>query len=139
MKGGTLMGKETLGQRLKMLREEKGWTQVYAVKKFGITNGALSNYERDERVPDALMLKKFAEVYGTTIDYLMGKTDIRDTVDEITNAIADDPDLVEFWNILKKRPDLKLFFKQTKDLSPKTIKQVIRVIKAIEDEESATM
>ena len=36
---------------------------------------------------------------------------------------------------MKERPELKLMFKQTKDLSPKAIQQVIRIIKAIEDEE----
>ena len=32
--------------------------------------------------------------------------------------------------------DLQLLFKQTRDLSPKDIKQIIRIIKAIEDGES---
>jgi hypothetical protein len=36
---------------------------------------------------------------------------------------------------LKEREDLKLLFKQTKDLSPNDIKKIIRIIKAIEDEE----
>ncbi|MBE3593404.1 MAG: XRE family transcriptional regulator, partial [Thermoanaerobacter sp.] len=49
--------------------------------------------------------------------------------------VSDDPELFEFWNTLKKREDLKLLFKQTKKLSPKDIKQIIRIIKAIEDEE----
>ncbi|MDI3311603.1 MAG: XRE family transcriptional regulator, partial [Thermoanaerobacterium sp.] len=71
-----------------------------------------------------------------TLDWLMGNTDIRNPADEITDAVSDDPELAEFWNELKEREDLKLLFKQTKKLSPKAIRQVMRIIKAIEDEES---
>lgn len=60
-----------VGKKLRKLREDKGWTQVYAAKIFDITNGALSNYERGSRMPDSSMLKKFAEVYEVTIDFLM--------------------------------------------------------------------
>jgi transcriptional regulator with XRE-family HTH domain len=61
-----------LGERLRMLREEKGWTQIQAAKLLGITNASLSNYERNERTPDVDMLKAFAEIYDVSIDYLIG-------------------------------------------------------------------
>lgn len=66
----------TLGERLRLLREKKDWTQKQAANIFGITNGALSNYERNKRTPDVHTLKKFAEVYNTSIDYLLGNTNI---------------------------------------------------------------
>lgn len=87
---------KSLGQKLRELREQRGWTQIYAARIFGITNGALSNYERDERMPDAKMLKKFAEVYEVSLDYLMdndtptaanGKTSSTITSENITDNI----------------------------------------------------
>lgn len=61
----------TLGERLRLLREERDWTQRQAADIFGITSGALSNYERDKRSPDIYTLKKIADVYGTSVDYLL--------------------------------------------------------------------
>lgn len=64
----------SLGERLRELREKIGWSQLKAAKHFGITNGALSNYERNYREPDADLLNKFASTYGVTVDYLLGRT-----------------------------------------------------------------
>jgi transcriptional regulator with XRE-family HTH domain len=93
-------------------------------------------YEIGQRDPDTETLQKLSDIFGVSVDYLLGKTDIRNPSDEITEAVEDDPELLEFWNELKQREDLKLLFKQTRKLSPKDIKQVIRIIKAIEEEES---
>jgi len=43
---------------------------------------------------------------------------------------------IEFWEELKERDNLQLLFKQARNLSDKDIKQVIKIIKAIEDEEA---
>lgn len=80
--------KKTLGQKLRELREQRGWTQLYAAKIFGITNGALSNYERDERMPDAKMLKKFAEVYEVSLDYLLDNEPTEKSTDDIIGEPA---------------------------------------------------
>ncbi|MDD2401972.1 MAG: helix-turn-helix transcriptional regulator [Clostridia bacterium] len=53
----------------------------------------------------------------------------------IENVIHDDPELLSFFQELKKRDDLQLMFKQTKDLSPDSIKRIIRYVKMVEDEE----
>lgn len=71
-----------LGERLRREREKKGWTQLHAAKVFGITNGALSNYERNYRMPDASLLHKFASIYDVTIDYLLGRTNNPKTNDK---------------------------------------------------------
>lgn len=42
---------------------------------------------------------------------------------------------MEFWEETKGRENVQLLFKQIRDLSDKDINQVIRIIKAIEDEE----
>ncbi|MEW8997584.1 MAG: helix-turn-helix domain-containing protein [Thermoanaerobacter sp.] len=122
-------------QRLRQLREEKGLLQKDVAKILGITPSAYGYYEQGKREPSMEVLKKLSDFFNVSIDYLLGRTDIRSPVDEITEAVSDDPELFEFWNTLKKREDLKLLFKQTKKLSPKDIKQIIRIIKAIEDEE----
>lgn len=61
-----------LGERLKKARNNKGLTQIEAAKKLGVTNGALSGYERNYRDPDTNMLKEMAELYEVSLDYLVG-------------------------------------------------------------------
>lgn len=55
--------------------------------------------------------------------------------ERIKQATQDDEELLEFWQELSKREDLKLLFKQVRPLDSDSIRRIIRVIKAIEDEE----
>jgi len=65
----------TLGQRLRKARENKGWSQTFVCEKLKISNSRLSGYERDYREPDAEMLATLANLYGVSVDYLLGRTD----------------------------------------------------------------
>jgi transcriptional regulator with XRE-family HTH domain len=136
-----------LGCRLREARDAKGWSQVYVAKLVGITSQALSNYERGERDPDTPLLNTLADLYDVSTDYLLCRTDdprplknIQDDAHQrIEDALAGDPeadDLLIFWKELKEREDLFLLFKQVRPLSDDSIRRVIRVIKAIEDEEA---
>lgn len=66
-----------LGERLKKLREEKGLLQKDIAKLLNITASAYGFYEQGKRDPDTDVLRKLADFYGVSIDYLMGRTDIR--------------------------------------------------------------
>jgi hypothetical protein len=95
------------------------------------------------------MLQRIADVLQVSTDYLLGRTDDphgtftpdhdnpnAEAIAKITAALQSDPELLEFWEELSRRNDLRLMFKQVRDLSPESIRRVIRVIKAIEDEEA---
>lgn len=68
--GGEIVS--TLGSRLREARERKKLTQIEAAKILGISNGTLSGYERGYRDPDTTTLKKLANLYGVSIDWLSG-------------------------------------------------------------------
>jgi len=68
----------SLGSRLKKERELRNWSQKYVADKIGITNAVLSNYERDYRDPDTETLRKLAELYEVSVDYLLGRTNVRE-------------------------------------------------------------
>lgn len=99
---------KALGQKLRRLREKREWTQKYAAKIFGITNAALSNYERGERTPDANMLKKFAEVYGVSIDFLVGREEnvINNTLE--SNLIVKDESGLRYIDELIGKPAVEI-------------------------------
>ena len=65
----------TLGQRIKAKRKEKKLTQIEVAKRLGIDNTTVSKWESDVYEPDAEALVKLAELFDTTSDYLLGRTD----------------------------------------------------------------
>ena len=58
--------------RLRYLREKKGLSQTEAAKKLGIVRTTYSNYEAGNREPDNETLRKLAEFYEVSVDYLLG-------------------------------------------------------------------
>lgn len=130
--------KKIIAQRLKLAREKQKLSQVDVYNTTGINNKTLSGYENEVSSPDLETLKILAQVYKCSSDYLLGITDDPNTPEEnIAKAISDDKELSEFWEELRQREDLQLLFKQTKSLSPTTIKRIIKYIKMVEDEEAA--
>jgi transcriptional regulator with XRE-family HTH domain len=63
---------DTLGKRLRHLREKRGYSQVYVYKRTGINNKTLSRYEKDGTEPDAESLLKLANLYEVTTDWIIG-------------------------------------------------------------------
>lgn len=121
--------------RLRELRKEKDMSGTQVAEMLNISPQYYYDLEKGKRRLNVELAQKIAEIYNVSVDYLLGNTDVRSPADEITEAVSDDPELAEFWDDLKRREDLQIFFKQTRNLSPKTIKQVMKIIKAIEDEE----
>lgn len=123
-----------LGVRLRELREERKLLQIDLANILGVSRTTYTQYETGKSEPSFETVSMLADYFNVSVDYLLGRTDTKNT-DKIANSLIDDEDLSIFWDDLKEREDLQLLFKQTKDLSPKGIQQVIRIIKAIEDEE----
>lgn len=65
----------TFGERLAYLRESKNLTQVELANLILISRSRLSLYETDKREPDLQTVKQFADFFGVTTDYLLGRPD----------------------------------------------------------------
>ena len=65
------MKKETFGNMVAALRKEKGMTQLELAEKMGVTDKAVSKWERDLSFPDVSSIPKLAEILGVTVDELM--------------------------------------------------------------------
>lgn len=64
---------QTLGQKLKMLREKSGKTQQEIATILCLNRVTYTQYENDKRVPPLESLKKLAEIYNVSIDELSGR------------------------------------------------------------------
>lgn len=60
---------------LKLLRKQKGYTQVAVQMKTGIEQALLSKFESGERTPPTETLLRLAEFYNVSIDYILCRTD----------------------------------------------------------------
>lgn len=63
--------------RIKELRSEKKITQDILAKKLGITQAALSKWETEKAQPDQRTLLILSEIFGVSIDYILGNTEQR--------------------------------------------------------------
>lgn len=63
--------------RLKEIREDKDLKQSEVAKSLGIKQQQYSEYEIGKRLIPINYLSDLADLYNTSIDYLLGKTDQR--------------------------------------------------------------
>ena len=63
-------------QRLKSLRLERKMTQQELGDALGIPRGTMAGYE-SLREPDVATMRKIADYFGVSVDYLVGATDVR--------------------------------------------------------------
>ena len=64
--------------RLKDLREDKEWMQKEVAGYLGIDQRVYSNYERGIREIPTRLLSRLADLYQTSTDYLLGRTNIKE-------------------------------------------------------------
>lgn len=57
--------------RLKYLRDSKGWTKTYVANHLGIKMQTYANYEYGIREPDLKLTNSIAKLYGVSTDYLL--------------------------------------------------------------------
>ena len=72
MRKRTRVPKQTLGQRLRTLRQARGLTQVQLAKTSGITQRAISYYETDTGLPPATVAAALARALNVSTDELLG-------------------------------------------------------------------
>jgi transcriptional regulator with XRE-family HTH domain len=69
---GLIVVKGSLGARIRQLRDRRGWSQKYLSNLVGINNSVLSRIESNKRPVESEELKRFADVFEVSTDYLSG-------------------------------------------------------------------
>ncbi len=62
---------QSLGQRIKAARKKYGLTQTLFANKMGVSKGAIINYEKDTRSPDALFLIRMVTQFNISSEWLL--------------------------------------------------------------------
>ena len=141
---------KTVGEIIKQARESKGYSQRQLGLYTGISNTEISKIESGQRQnPAPEILKKIAPQIGVTYMELMKAAGyLNDTTkenlqvnessieyrggnqDKIAKALKDNPELLEVWNDINSKEDLRELFKQTHDLPPNDLKTILAIVRA---------
>lgn len=65
------MANTSMGEIISTLRKEKSMTQKDIANQLGITDKAVSKWERDIAFPDTATIPKLAEILGVSVEELM--------------------------------------------------------------------
>lgn len=75
--------------RIKQMRLDKGWTQKDLAKMLGLKNDtAIANYEVGYSTPKDDIKLKMCEIFGCTMDYLMGKSEFKTDKENFDNYMT---------------------------------------------------
>lgn len=90
----------TVGDRIRKLRLEKGWSQSILAKKAGYKDKtAISCIETGKNELNQTKIAKFADILGTSPSYLMGWED--DDPEELADLLSS-PDIIEIAKLYSK-------------------------------------
>lgn len=84
--------------RIKNLREKRGIIQEILAAELGITQQMLSKYEKDVTVIKVDILKRLAEYFNVTTDYLLGMSDVKR---DLTGQIKLNETLDEYYDMIE--------------------------------------
>ena len=65
--------KQTIASNISRLRKQKNLTQLEFAKALNYSDKAISKWERAESIPDIIILKQIADLFGVTVDYIINK------------------------------------------------------------------
>lgn len=108
-----------LAKRIKLLRKQKGLTQKQLADLLDISASTVAMYETGRREPDTQTLNKFAELFGVSVDYLLGreKTDMERLEENL--ALLD--------------PRIQQAYRSLQDMDEEDLNFTLELIKIIEN------
>ena len=66
-------GEKSLGKNLAKLRKQYGYKQTELAEKLNVSQQIISNIENSKSAPDIELLMQTADIYGITLDQLVGR------------------------------------------------------------------
>lgn len=87
---------------MKQLRKDKHLTQAQVAERIGVTASMVSSYETDIRLPSYEVMLRIADIFGVSVDYLLGRQEKRSL--DISELSEEEASVVcDMVNILKNR------------------------------------
>ena len=110
-----------LYDKILVLCNERGVSVASVEKACGMSHGVIRRWNK--QAPSADRLQRVAEYFGVTISYLLGDANNR------KGEYYVDPEVSLMVQQLKDRPELKILFDASKDMSQEDLLLVLSLIK----------
>lgn len=101
------------------LLQRRGITAYKVAKDTGLTQTLLSNWKNGKSIPNTQNLKKIADYFGVTVDYLMtgeDKTETKNDFSELEGA---------YFSLAKEA--------QESGIDPDDIRKIIEIVRSVRD------
>ncbi len=94
-----------------MLRKEKGISQIALSLKLNVSQKMISAYENGKSEPSITTLMQMADIFNTSVDYIIGYTNIRQPLDKTAQITLTEEEcnlLNIFRTLSQKQQDIAL-------------------------------
>lgn len=68
---------DVIRERMCLLREKSGLSQKELAEKINVSRSTIAGYETGKTFPSVEVIIKYADFFGTTTDYILGRIDNR--------------------------------------------------------------
>lgn len=104
------------------LRRKAGLSQQQLADSLGLSRSAIGMYETGKREPDMETLRMFSEFFGVDMNTLTSP------------QTAQDAELAELLETLRRRDDMRMLFKLAKDATPDDVRKAAKIIEALHND-----
>lgn len=127
---------EQLGDRIRKLRESRNMTQTELSEILGMkTYTTVSKWEKNENFPKGKDLKKLAEIFNVTSDYLLGLSDNK--LGKITTQNKH-PEILTIYNQLEEPKQEKVLDYAKEQLEEQNNSKIVSIFDKSQDDDYIT-
>lgn len=127
---------EQLGDRIRKLRESRNMTQTELSEILGMkTYTTVSKWEKNENFPKGKDLKKLAEIFNVTSDYLLGLSDTK--LGKITTQ-NEPPEILTIYNQLEEPKQEKVLDYAKEQLEEQNNSKIVSIFDKPQDDDYIT-
>lgn len=122
------------------LCKQKGISPSAAAIEMGINKGTVSIWKSKGTTPQTAILGKIADYFGVSVDYLLGNDQKQKAPAEDEGRFKEgelirlDADSMEILRAVRERPDMKILFSVTKNVTPEDLKKAIKIVEAFKED-----
>ena len=116
-----------LNDNIKTLRKKMGFTQVELAERLNVSQSTITSWENGTRRPDLDLLPVIAQIFGVSVDELLGREPVSEQ--ELIDAEA------AIRERLRRDPSYRLLFDAANKATPESLKAAAAVLKALEPKE----
>lgn len=119
-----MLSKSELGEKIKVARQSRGLSQRDIAERIGLSSSVVGMYETGKRRPSYEALEALCDVFNVPMSYFSEHAEV-----------ADDDELWELREEMRRNPDLRTLFSLTKKATPDDMRKMISIIKTLKGDE----